>query len=321
MKVSLVMPTWNGGALLAEVLAAIERQPLARELERVAIDSGSSDGTVELLRAHGFSVTSIPQSEFDHGATRDRAILRTRGEAVVLLTQDALPKDERWLAELVAPYRDPAVGATWCRQEPRSGCNPLLAARLREWMAGRAEAPVQRVADRAEYEALAPLERLRRCAFDNVASSVRRSTWERFKFGRRPFGEDVAFGRNVILAGESIAFAPGSVVIHSHDRTPRAEGRRIYCDHQNLRALFGVHVLPTRESFHGAVAHGLREFPAQVAALGLPERERAALEPWARGYAFWSALGIYLGGNSREHLRGPRAAHYRRLDAWMHRGI
>lgn len=321
MKVSLVMPTWNGGALLGEVLERIDRQPGAAQLERFAIDSGSSDGTVERLRAHGFTVETIPQSEFNHGATRDRAILRTRGEVVVLLTQDALPRDERWLPELLAPYADARVGAAYCRQEPRPDCNPFLAQRLREWTAGRDATVLQRVADRAEYEALAPLERLQRCAFDNVASSVRRSSWERFKFGRRAFGEDVAFGRNLILAGECIAFAAASVVIHSHDRSPRDEGRRIYCDHQNLRALFGVHVLPTRADFENAVAGARTEFAKTVEALALPAAERDALKRWARGYALWSAAGIFLGGNAREHLRGPRAAHYRRLDAWMHRGI
>ena len=44
-----------------------------------------------------------------------------------------------------------------------------------------------------------------RCAFDNVASAVRRSAWERFPFGPRKFGEDIWFGMRAITAGLSLA--------------------------------------------------------------------------------------------------------------------
>ena len=319
--VSLVMPTWNGGALLDEVLAAIAAQPGAARVEKVAIDSGSTDGTVERLRRHGFRVLTIEQRLFSHGATRDLGIAMTRGEVVVLVTQDALPADASWLAELLAPFADPSVGAAYCKQLPRADCNPLLKRRLEEWTAGR-NAPVrQRVASRAEYDALAPLERLHRCAYDNVAGAVRRSTWARYRFGRRSCGEDVACGKAVVLGGETIAFQPTSAVVHSHNRSPRAEGKRIYCDHQNLRELFDVHVLPTRESCLAAAAGARRDFVASVEALELPPSEKDALRRWAASYALWSAVGIYLGGNAREHLAGPAAAKYRRIDRWMHAGV
>ena len=76
VSASLCIPTWNGGELLAEVLAAVDRQPGADRLQRIAIDSGSRDGTVDLLREHGFDVEVIPQREFDHGLTRDRMLDR-----------------------------------------------------------------------------------------------------------------------------------------------------------------------------------------------------------------------------------------------------
>jgi rhamnosyltransferase len=316
MDVSLVMPTWNGGPLLAQVLERIERQPGAARLERVAIDSGSSDGTVGLLRKHNFAVHSIPQYQFNHGATRDLGIEKTRGELVVLLVQDALPADERWLPELLGSFTAPAVGAAYCRQLPRADCNPLLEKRLLEWTAGKTEAVVQSIGSGAEYEALAPIERLQRCAFDNVASAVRRATWARYRFGRRRFGEDIAFGKQVVLGGESIVFQAKSAVIHSHNRTARDEGRRIYCDHQNLRDLFDLRVLPTREAFLRAIEWGRAEFPRQ-----LPPGSPESLRRWALDYARWSAVGIFLGGNAPENLTGPRAALYKKVDEWMHRGI
>ena len=119
MKSSLVIPTLNAGPLLEEVLDAVDRQPGAAELERVAIDSGSTDGTVGCLERHGFRVAVIDKREFNHGATRDVAIERATGEVIVLLTQDATPADAQWLPRLLACYDDSQVGAAYCRQIPR----------------------------------------------------------------------------------------------------------------------------------------------------------------------------------------------------------
>lgn len=321
MRTSLVIPTLNGGPLLGEVLTAIDRQPGAAELERVAVDSGSRDGTVELLARHGFAVHRIERAQFNHGATRDFAIAKTHGEVIVLLTQDAVPANDEWLPRLVECYSDPQVGAAYCRQIPRPDCNPFIAHRLREWTAGRSERVVQRIASAADFEALAPMERLRLCAYDNVAGSVRRAAWEQSPFGHRRFGEDVAFGKRSILAGYSIVYEPASAVIHSHNRTPREEGKRIYCDHQNLRELFGVHLLPTYRAFRDNVAWSRRHYGEIVAQLDLPEDQRSALARWARSYAFWGAVGMYCGGNSERLMRGRCGWLFRNLDRWMHRGI
>lgn len=321
VKTSLVIPTLNGMPLLEEVLDAVDRQPDAGALERIAIDSGSNDGTVECLRDHGFAVESIPQREFNHGATRDRAIGQTSGDVVVLLTQDATPADDGWLPRLVEVYEDELVGAAYCRQIPRPDCNPFIAQRLREWTAGKTELGIQEPASTAEFDALEPMQRLQRSAYDNVAGSVRRSVWERHRFGHRAFGEDVAFGKRVILGGNRIVFQPASAVIHSHNRSAVAEGKRIYCDHQNLKDLFGVHLVPDRAAYRQNVEWARQQYGEQVLAMDLPKDQKATLHQWALDYAQWAARGMYLGGNADRFSKGLLGLVFRFVDGWMHRGI
>ncbi len=321
MRASLVMPTWNAGVLLEEVLDAIDRQPGAGELERLAIDSNSSDDTVERLRDHGFKVIAISQREFNHGATRDRAISETSGEVIVLLTQDAAPADREWLPRLIEPFEDATVGAAYCRQVPRPDCNPFIAHRILEWTAGREEMVVQRAESREAYSGLEPMEKLRLCAYDNVAGCVRRRTWEGIRFGQHSFGEDVAFGKQVILSGQGIVFEPRSVVVHSHNRTPLEEGKRIYCDHRNLNELFGLNLLPNRAVFRSAVKSARIENAKVVDSLELPTKQNKRLHRWARGYAFWSALGMYLGANSKRLGSSRAGLLFRAVDSWMQRGI
>jgi len=320
MRASLVIPTLNAGPLLEEVLAAVDSQPGADGLERIAIDSGSTDGTVAVLQRHGFAVTGIDRREFNHGATRDRAIEQTTGDVVVLLTQDATPADGRWLPALLAAYADPAVDGAWCRQIPRPDCNPLLRRRIEEWMGDRRTLALQRLPAGTSWAQLDPMQRLLLSAFDNVASSVRRTSWERHRFGWRRFGEDITFGKRVIEAGGCLAFVPESAVVHSHRTTPVQEGKRVYCDHQNLQALFGLCVIADLAHCRRAVRDGGAHFRKLVAEEpGLSAAARAELERWATGYAKWTAWGQYLGANSSRLQRRWFGPLLRLVDWWMHR--
>lgn len=320
MKASLVMPTWNAGPLLEEVLTAVDAQPGANALEKIAIDSGSTDGTQAVLRRHGFSVRTIAQREFNHGATRDLGIEASTGDVIVLLTQDATPADANWLPALLAAYHDPAVDAAWCRQIARPDCNPLLRRRIEEWMGDRRTLALQQLPEGKAFADLEPMQRLRLSAFDNVASSVRRSTWAKYRFGWRRFGEDVTFGKRVIESGGCIAFVPESAVVHSHRTTPKQEGKRVYCDHQNLFALFGLCVIPDLAHSRAAVRDGGAHFLRQVAAEpDLEPTARTELERWAVGYAKWTAWGQYLGANHERLRRRWYGVLLRAVDWWMHR--
>jgi len=319
VRASLVMPTWNAGKLLGEVLAAIDAQPGAERLEKVAIDSGSTDGTPALLERHGFRVTTIPQKQFNHGATRDLGIEQTSGDVVVLLTQDATPADTKWLPALLAAYDDPAVDAAWCRQIPRPDCNPLLRRRIEEWMGDRRTLAMQRVPAGTTFAQLEPMAQLRLAAFDNVASSVRRSSWAKYRFGWRRFGEDITFGKRVIENGGTIAFVPDAAVIHSHKTTPTQEGKRVYCDHQNLFALFGLRVIPSLEHCKRAVKDGGAHFLAQVRSEpGLSPQQLAELEQWALGYAKWTAWGQFLGANHDRLRKKWYGVLMHLVDRYMH---
>ncbi len=100
-KVSIVVPTLNGGPRFEEALKRIRAQEGDFEREVIVVDSGSTDGTAELARRHGASVHTIKRQEFSHGGTRNLGISLARGEYVALTVGDAVPVDEWWLASMV----------------------------------------------------------------------------------------------------------------------------------------------------------------------------------------------------------------------------
>jgi len=322
-RLSVVVPTWNGGARFRELLVALASQDLEHEL--VVIDSGSRDGTLEAARAAGARVLEIPQSEFNHGQTRNRAIAATSGEIVALLTQDALPIGPDYLRAMARPFANPRVDGAYARQYPRPDCDPILAERLRRWSASRNEPSLQvfvpgdPAASRALYDSLPPIERYLSCIFDNVASAVRRSSWERFPFPARTFGEDVAWGREILLSGGAIAYEPGARVEHSHRISLVREFKRLYCDHRNLHELFELfQVRNWRAVWHGGRGQrGVYRELLESQVLGPGERRFWRL--YSIPYAYAECAAQFLG--ARSHWKTRESRFWAWADRRIRRGV
>ena len=125
-KISIVIPTRNGGETLPAVVDAISRQRIDVPVETIAIDSGSTDGTVALLRRHGVNVFDIKADAFDHGLARNLGLSLATGDLAVLLVQDAVPASDQWLSTLTAPFRtDPQLAGTFARQEACTNAGPI----------------------------------------------------------------------------------------------------------------------------------------------------------------------------------------------------
>ena len=68
-EISVVVPTRDGGELLASLVRAVRTQATARSVEIVLVDSGSPPGELERLAALGARVERISPCSFDHGLT------------------------------------------------------------------------------------------------------------------------------------------------------------------------------------------------------------------------------------------------------------
>lgn len=109
--VTVVIVNWNGGALLPDVVAAIERYSPDRP-DVIVVDNASTDGSRVWLRSQRPRLRPVllPRNIY-HGAGMDLGFLLSRTEHVVALDVDAFPIRDDWLESLRAPLRD---GATVC---------------------------------------------------------------------------------------------------------------------------------------------------------------------------------------------------------------
>ena len=203
--ISIAMLTYNGGELLARALNSIGDQETGMSVELVAVDSGSTDGTVETLREHGATVIEIPNEEFNFGATRDLLYSHCSGNFVVNLSQDAIPALPDWLENLVQPLLADGVCAVSCGA---SVPDPDRGFRQFPWEKNGYFYFTREMATfRARYG--------KGVSFAN--SAVRRSVWEELRFDPIVLGEDFQFQIKLDATDWTRTYPDTAAVLHHHD--------------------------------------------------------------------------------------------------------
>ena len=242
--VTVAIPVLNGARYLAEVLAAVRAQKVERVIEILVVDSGSTDGSLEIARLSGARVVEIPKEEFSHGGTRNRMMKLARGDHIAFLTQDATPAHDRWLASLLEGFEQADdVAAVYGPHDPRPDATHVTKCEMErhfeQWGNGGREIDVQRLdrspAGLAWYRSFPG----KLTFLSDVNCCVARFAWENVPFRDVRYAEDQLLGRELIEAGFAKVFHPEARVIHSHDYRPVTFLRRYFYEFRGLREVLG----------------------------------------------------------------------------------
>lgn len=287
--VSVLLLTKNAGPRLEQVLSSLFAQQGVR-FEVLAMDSGSTDGTLELLRATPAEVHEIPAGTFSHGGTRNRIAGLARRPLLAFLTQDARPIGTDWLANLVAALEDPKVAGAFGRQLPRPG-------------AGDCERYFQGYLypSQPRRMVLEPGQRYRIAEFffSNANSMIRKSVWERIPFPEHVvMSEDQWWAREALRRGYVLTYVPNAAVEHSHFHGPVALFRRNFDSGVSLRGLDESTPLEAATRFATYLGGEFRFLSA---------RGKAYAIPGALGRELMRAAGLVAGAHSRFLPRKARA--------------
>lgn len=106
LTVSIVIPVLNGADTIGDLLNALANQTGApRDLAIIVVDNGSTDATTDVVAR--FPVTLLHEHKPGPSAARNRGLAHACGDVTVFVDADTLPT-RRWLAELTAPFVNPA---------------------------------------------------------------------------------------------------------------------------------------------------------------------------------------------------------------------
>ena len=124
---SIIMRSFNESWALRDTLPALQAQEY-RRWELIVIDSGSTDGSVELIRRHGpRHFVQIAPGDYNPGRVMNHGMRLARAEHAIFLNADATPQGPNWLRPLVTALFDPRTAAVFGRQIPRPDCQAVYA--------------------------------------------------------------------------------------------------------------------------------------------------------------------------------------------------
>jgi rhamnosyltransferase len=211
--VSIIVRSFNEGWALRDTLAAVRAQEF-RPWELIVFDSGSTDGSVDLIRqAQPRCFVQLAPEEYKPGKVLNHAMRLAAGAFGVFLNADATPQGSDWLGPLVNALRDPQTAAVFSRQIPRPDCAAVFACDY-----ARCFGP-KRASARWDH------------FFSLVSSGLRKDVWRRRGFLEHlQDAEDDEYTRWCRAAGYRVAYCPESVVMHSHNYTPEQAYRRSFGD-------------------------------------------------------------------------------------------
>lgn len=192
---SVVIRAKNEAAHIGRTLELLARQTAADRLEVIVVDSGSTDGTTDIARAHGARVVEIPPASFTFGYALNRGCAEAGADLIVALSAHAFPPDEEWAGRMLEPFADERVAAT-------SGINyapdgtPLL----------------ERCVQDAEHARRHPL-----WGHGNTSGAFRAELWREHPFREdMPFTEDKEWGWHWMQRGYVVVIDPSFAAQHDH---------------------------------------------------------------------------------------------------------
>jgi rhamnosyltransferase len=211
VEVSILLLTKNGRGDLERLLPAVFDQTFDRTFEVIAVDSGSTDGTLDLFRSFPVRVEQIPPENFHHARTRNFAASLSAGRIIVCLSQDAIPASSTWLQTLIGNFEDEKVGAVYGRQFPHSDSSVE-----RQDALDTIYGATRIVKDPANRNGLG----YRFYHFSDANAAIRRSVWESLPFPEdlKVF-EDLGIAKLILDSGWKIVYEPDAPVYHSHVHT------------------------------------------------------------------------------------------------------
>lgn len=216
--ISVIIPTLNAQKYIEKLINKLKAQKLEQELEIIVIDSASDDNTVQIARDAGARVLEINRDEFDHGGTRNLGWRSAKGDIICFMTQDALPVDDLYLANLIQGFEDNDVVMISGRQVPKADANYV------ERLTRAFNYPtISNVRSQKDIETMG----IKAYFFSDVCAAYRRSFLDEMGGFDSPIisNEDMLLAAKALQAGYKVRYEARAEVYHSHNFSLRYQ----YC--------------------------------------------------------------------------------------------
>jgi rhamnosyltransferase len=258
---SVIVRSKNEADSIGRLLQILQSQTIGDRLELIVVDSGSTDGTTDIVRRSArVRLIEIPAADFTFGGALNTGCAAASAPLMVALSAHAFPPDDGWAERMVAVFDDERVSCA-CGDDKLPGGEPLREPLLQD------------------------LEHSRRhpqWGYSNSCGGFRAELWrERPWREDMPGTEDKEWARHWQERGMLVCVDPALWVEHDHGHDPlRSVFERSRREWVGYSMYLDLEPLPLR----GALRRWWRDRDGHASA------SRARLSPWraARLAGEWS---------------------------------
>ncbi|MBD5548978.1 MAG: glycosyltransferase family 2 protein [Lachnospiraceae bacterium] len=224
LEADVIIPVYRPTRRFLELLDMLESQslPIGKIIlintEKKYFDQ-LTKGTDFWKKHQKLIVEHITKEEFDHGGTRNFGVSLSKASYFIMMTDDAIPADNRLVERLLAPFEDEKVGMTYARQMPAEESG-AIERYTRSF--NYPEASCQKSAEDLKEMGIKTF------FASNVCAAYRRDIFDGLKgfTDHTIFNEDMIYARGLLNAGYRIAYVADAKVVHSHNYSGREQLER-----------------------------------------------------------------------------------------------
>lgn len=232
--VDVVIPVYKPGEEFTRLIKRLMKQTIVPD--HIFVLQTIRDETEKIIQAmdEHIEIITVLQSEFDHGGTRALGMEKSDAEFVLMMTQDAVPVDDKLIEQLLAGMEDELVGIAYARQLARKESGRVE--RMTRLYNYPPESRIKSEEDRGELG-------IKTYFCSDVCALYRKSYYEKVGGFVSPtiFNEDMIITYMMLQEGYRVAYCADAKVIHSHDYTCRQQFTRNFdlgVSHKQYREIF-----------------------------------------------------------------------------------
>ena len=222
--VDVIIPTYKPKKELIKILDLLDKQTIVpNRIILMNTEEAYFDQLIygaELFKYHeNCRVYHLSKLEFDHGATRNMGVYYSKADYFIMMTQDATPKDEHLIENLLKPLVSGKAAVSYARQLPREDCNPI-----ERYTRGFNYPDHSFIKHESDVRTLG----IKTYFCSDVCAAYDRTIFDKMNgFVKRAiFNEDMLYAAKIAKAGYGIAYCADACVYHSHNYTARQQLHR-----------------------------------------------------------------------------------------------
>ena len=198
-RCSIVIRCRNEEKYIGQLLDGVMHQTV-RDPEIIVVDSGSTDGTLDVVSRYPVKAIHVTPEEFSFGGALNRGCAATSAEVVVIASAHVYPVYRDWLERLLAPLTDPRVALAYGKQRGDERTKYSERQVFATWFGEQ------------------PNDAQDHPFCNNANAAIRRTLWERLPYDESLTGlEDIAWAKAAMGLGYRIVYEPAAEVVHVHE--------------------------------------------------------------------------------------------------------